>query len=179
MIRNNVISLIVHGILIYALVFLQRDELSLTLPFSTTVVVCVLLSLLYIAIGYSLMKDNGSFLKNMLSTASIIVIGFVIWISCFIRLDYIHLYRNFGDDGFVSEWWMWHDSVWAYFDAYMLPSYTVTFVLEIIFLFLHLNMFPMIVIDTARAIYILIPSMFFCAGIYLKRVRQQKHILNK
>jgi len=175
-IRNNLISLIVHSTTIFIIAFISWDKLNLELPFFITVMICILLSAIYISIGACTMVNNGAFIKNLFSTSSIIILGIVIWTICFTKIDYNHLYSAFGDDGFVTEWWMWHDSFWVYFDAYKLAAYTFTFPIEIAFMILYINEFHMMIIDIINIFYIFMPSFLFCFGIYIKSRYKDRHV---
>lgn len=178
MIRNNIVTLVIHSILIFLLVFLRWDKLNCELPFFITTTVCIVLCVIYVLLGYWFLKDNGSFIKNILSTAAIIILGFVIWEYCFGKIDYNLLNASFGDDGSVSQWWMWHDSIWVYFSAFTLPSYIITFPIEFIFSILYINNVSMSVIDVTRLFYIFMPSVMFCFGICLKKKIWRDRLLN-
>jgi len=169
MIRNNIVTLAVHSIFIFLLVFVRWDKLNSELPFFITTTVCLVLCVIYILVGYLVLKDNGSFMNNILSTVSIIILGLVIWEYCFGKIDYNLLNASIGDDVGTSQWWMWHDSIWVNFSAFTLPSYIITFPLEFIFFVLYINNIPMDVIDATRLFYIFIPSVMFCFGIGLKK----------
>jgi hypothetical protein len=173
MLKNNLKSLVINIPLIIATLLLKNAHFGRThshgfslgwmaLPISAVNIA------IYVLFGYFALEDKGNFKKNFASVSSVILVGLVIWLNCFLNTNYGSFSRSHGDEGFRYEWFLFHDLTWSFYDIYTALFSLLTFPLRVVSNIMCYISGSVLLREFVNLSFLFCPCLVLCFGIRLK-----------